>query len=153
MNGGYQAAHAGDELVQAGSLKYFCIVVLTFVVVGPLVPVAPFIWQTMIARGAWQLGAAPALFAAVYFFAFTATWLRTTPRGWRRYFRSGALGALSGILGMATYTQIVTVTNGFERVIFTSPIASSVLGAMAGLGASLLIAWICHPPRPAKQSA
>lgn len=124
--------------------RYFLYVVCIFVGIGPLIPVFPGVASPMFLLVAWQMGALPALLAALYYFLFTAPWFLQNPTVKRRsvFLICGALGAVSGVLGILTFSQLSFLHSQLEQLFFSSSILSTTLGAIGGLGSALLAAFL-----------
>ena len=131
--------------------RYFLCVVCTFVGIGPLLPVFPGLISPMFFLVAWRVGALPAFLAALFYFLFTARWfaLNSGPKGGAIFLICGVLGAISGVLGIVTFSQLSFLHSEIEQLFFSRRMLSLVLGAIGGLGSALLV--LCLSVRSSKK--
>lgn len=125
--------------------RYFLYVVCTFVGIGPLIPVFPGLISPMFFLIAWRTGALPALLAAFYYFLFTAPWFvpNSTVKKRSVFLICGALGAISGVLGIVSFSQLSFLHSQVEQLFFSRGILSALFGAIGGLGSALLVVFLC----------
>ena len=124
--------------------RYFLHVVCVFVGFGPLIPVFPAVANPAFLPLIWMAGAPPAFLAALYYFAFTCSWFdaRAPSKRIYRFLLFGALGGISGALGMMSFFQLNLFRSQFEQLLISSTVFSYSMSVIGGSGAAIIVVWL-----------